>query len=34
MAKENTWEGLENLEDVMDLVEKFEKKIREKERKG
>jgi len=34
MAEENTWEGLENLEDVMDLVEEFEKKIREKERKG
>jgi len=34
MAEENTWEGLENLEDVMDLVEEFENKIREKERKG
>ena len=33
MAEENTWKGLENLEDVMGLVEEFEKKIREKERK-
>jgi len=29
IAKEDTWEGLENLGNVMDLVEEFEKKIRE-----
>jgi len=29
MAKEDTWEGLENLGSIMDLIEKFEKKIRE-----
>ena len=29
MAKEDTWEGLENSGSIMDLIEKFEKKIRE-----
>ena len=28
---EDTWEGLENLRNAIDLVEKFEKEIREKE---
>ena len=28
--KEDTWEGLENLGNMMDLVEDFEKEIREK----
>ena len=31
MAEKNTWERLENLKNVMDLVEKFEKKIRDEE---
>ena len=31
MAEENTWEGLENLKNVTDLVEEFEKEIREEE---
>ena len=31
MAEEDTWEGLENLSNAIDLVEKFEKEIREKE---
>jgi len=31
IAKEDTWEGLENLKNARDLVEEFEKKIREKE---
>jgi len=30
-AEEDTWEGLENLKNARDLVEEFEKKIREKE---
>ena len=30
-AEEDTWEGLENLGDAVDLVEKFEKEIREEE---
>ena len=28
MVEEDTWERLENLENMMDLVEEFEKKIR------
>jgi len=32
MAKEDTWEGLENLKNVMDLVKEFEKKIKKKEK--
>jgi len=28
-VEEDTWEGLENLENAMDLVEEFEKEIRE-----
>jgi len=31
IAEEDTWEGLENLENLIDLVEEFEKEIREKE---
>ena len=31
MAKEDTWEGLENLRNVRNLVEESEKEIREKE---
>jgi len=31
MAEEDTWEGLKNLKNVINLVEKFEKKIREEE---
>ena len=31
IAEEDTWEGLENLKSVMDLVEEFEKEIREEE---
>jgi len=31
MAEKNTWEGLENLKNVMDLVEKFDKEIRDEE---
>jgi len=27
-AKENIWEGLENLGNIMDLVKEFEKEIR------
>ena len=30
-AEEDTWEGLENLKNVRDLVEEFEKEIREEE---
>jgi len=30
-AEKNTWEGLENLGNAMDLVEDFEKEIREEE---
>jgi len=30
-VKENTWKGLENLRNAMDLVEEFEKEIREEE---
>ena len=29
MAEEDTWKGLENLENMIELVEKFEKEIRE-----
>jgi len=31
MAEEDTWEGLENLKNMRDLVEEFEKEIREEE---
>jgi len=31
IAEEDTWEGLENLKNPMDLVEEFEKEIREEE---
>jgi len=31
IAEKDTWEGLENLKNVRDLVEEFEKEIREKE---
>jgi len=31
IAEKNTWEGLENLKNVMDLVEKFDKEIRDEE---
>jgi len=31
IAEKDTWERLENLGNVMDLVEEFEKKIREEE---
>jgi len=31
MAEEDTWEGLENLGNMMDLVKEFEKEIREEE---
>ena len=31
MVEEDTWEGLENLGNMMDLVENFEKKIKEEE---
>ena len=30
-VEEDTWERLENLGDIIDLVENFEKEIREKE---
>ena len=30
-AEEDTWEGLENLKNIRDLVEEFEKEIREEE---
>jgi len=30
-AEEDTWEGLENLKNVIDLVKKFEKEIRKEE---
>ena len=30
-VEEDTWERLENLKNVMDLVEEFEKEIREEE---
>ena len=30
-AKENIWEGLENLGNIMDLVKEFEKEIRKEE---
>jgi len=30
-AEEDIWEGLENLENIINLVEEFEKKIRKKE---
>ena len=29
MAEEDTWKGLENLRNMIELVEKFEKEIRE-----
>ena len=32
-AEENTWEGLENLNNAIDLVENFEKKIRKEEKR-
>jgi len=31
MAEEDTWEGLENLENTMDLVKEFKKEIRKEE---
>ena len=31
MAEKDTWERLENLKNTMDLVEEFEKEIREEE---
>ena len=31
IAEKDTWEGLENLKNVMDLVKEFEKEIREEE---
>jgi len=31
MAEEDTWEGLVNLKNTMDLVEEFEKEIRKEE---
>jgi len=31
IAEEDTWEEIENLKNVMDLVEEFEKEIREEE---
>jgi len=31
MAKEDTWKELENLKNAINLVEEFEKEIREKE---
>ena len=31
IAEEDTWKGLENLKNVIDLVEEFEKEIREEE---
>ena len=31
IVKKDTWEGLGNLKNTMDLVEEFEKEIREKE---
>ena len=31
MTKEDTWERLKNLENIIDLVEDFEKEIREEE---
>jgi len=31
IAEEDIWEGLENLENIINLVEDFKKKIREKE---
>jgi len=31
MAEEDTWERLKNLKNAMDLVEEFEKEIREEE---
>ena len=30
-VEEDTWKGLENLKNVMDLIEEFEKEIREEE---
>jgi len=30
-VEEDTWEGLENLKNAMNLVKEFEKKIRKKE---
>ena len=34
MTKEDTWKGLENLENIIDLVEELEKEIREEEIKS
>jgi len=31
IAEEDIWKGLENLENIINLVEDFKKKIREKE---
>ena len=31
IVEENTWEGLENLKNTIDLVEEFENEIREEE---
>jgi len=31
MAEEDTWKGLENLKNAIDLVEEFKKEIREEE---
>jgi len=31
MAEEDTWEKLENLKNIIDLVEKFEKETRKEE---
>ena len=31
MAEEDTWEGLENLKNVINLVEEFKKEVREEE---
>jgi len=30
-VEEDTWEGLENLENIIDLVKEFEKEIRKEE---
>jgi len=31
MTEKDTWEGLENLKSVIELIEEFEKEIREEE---
>ena len=33
MVEEDTWKGLKKLENMMDLVKEFEKKIREEKMK-